>query len=61
MEALPVPRTATALSFLAPITAPTPERAAIRPRSLTIPLIKEIFSDAGPMQAIRIFLSPVVF
>ena len=56
--ALPVPRTATALSFLAPITAPTPERAAARPRSLMMPLIRDSFSEAGPMQAIRIFLSP---
>ncbi len=56
--AWPLPRTATALSFLEPMTAPTPERAAARPRSLMIPLIRDSFSEAGPMQAMRIFRSP---
>ena len=48
-----VPENTTALSFLAPITAPSPERAAMRPLSVQMPEIRERFSPAGPMQATR--------
>lgn len=34
------------------MTAPTPLRAAIRPRSLTMPAKSDLDSPAGPMQAI---------
>ena len=44
--------TATALSFFEPITAPTPERAAIRPFSFTIPASSDCCSPAGPMHEI---------
>ena len=46
------PRTATALSLLEPMTAPTPDRAAILPFSFTMPASSERFSPAGPMQEI---------
>ncbi|OPZ35038.1 MAG: hypothetical protein BWY96_02927 [Spirochaetes bacterium ADurb.BinA120] len=45
------PFTASAFRFLLPITAPRPERAAIRPASVTIPEMRESFSPALPMQA----------
>jgi hypothetical protein len=44
-----VPRVTTALTRLEPITAPRPERAAIRPWSLSTPPISESFSAAGRM------------
>ena len=46
-----LPRTATALRFLEPMTAPTPERAAARCLSLMIAAMRARFSPAGPMQA----------
>ena len=45
------PRTTSALSFFDPITAPSPERAARRPRSLTMPEMSESFSPLWPIVA----------
>ena len=45
-----------ALTFLEPITAPRPLRAASRPRSLQMPAISDIVSPPGPMQATLAFL-----
>ena len=47
------PASTTALSFLLPITAPTPLRAAMRPPSLQMPEMSERFSPAWPMQAMQ--------
>ncbi len=49
----PVPRTATAFSFLEPITAPGPPRAAARWPSFMTAAISERCSPAGPMHAAR--------
>ena len=46
----------TALTFLEPITAPTPERAAKRPCSLQMPASSESCSPAGPIEATEAFL-----
>ena len=43
--------TTTALSGFEPMTAPTPERAASRPRSFAIPAMIERPSPAGPIRA----------
>ncbi len=53
-----LPLHTTALSFLLPMTAPRPERAAMRPRSLTTPAMRDMPSPAGPMQATRAPLMP---
>ena len=53
------PASTTALSRLLPITAPTPQRAAMRPASLTIPEMSESFSPAGPMDTTRGSFFPV--
>jgi hypothetical protein len=45
-----VPRAATALRFLAPITAPTPERPAARCLSLMMQAVRARRSPAGPME-----------
>ena len=42
----------TAFKFLLPMTAPSPERAAIRALSVAMPEISESFSPAMPMEAI---------
>ncbi len=47
-----MPSRTTALSFLEPITAPRPERAASLPLSLLIPEMRESLSPAGPIVAI---------
>ena len=47
------PSTATALSFFAPMTAPTPERPAARPLSFITQAVRARFSPPGPMQATR--------
>ena len=49
-----VPRTAIALRFLLPITAPTPERPAARCKSLTIAEYKTPFSPERPIEETRI-------
>ena len=49
-----VPRTAIALRFFDPITAPTPERPAARCRSFTMPANSTPFSPARPMDDTRI-------
>jgi hypothetical protein len=46
--------TATALRSFEPMTAPTPERAARRPRSLVMPAMIERPSPAGPMRAMLV-------
>src|SRR6266511_1034725 len=46
-----VPRATIAFRRLDTITAPNPERAAIRPSSLTTPLMSDSFSPAGPITA----------
>ena len=48
-----VPRTAIALRFLEPATAPTPERPAARCRSLTMAANSTWFSPALPMLEMR--------
>ncbi|OPY06272.1 MAG: hypothetical protein A4E67_01555 [Syntrophaceae bacterium PtaB.Bin038] len=48
-----LPSRTTALRRLEPITAPSPERAAMRPRSLKTPEMRERRSPAGPMTATR--------
>ena len=48
--------TTMALSFLEPITAPTPERAASRPRSFAMPAMMLSCSPAGPISATLTFL-----
>src|SRR5450830_160012 len=45
------PHRTTALSFLDPMTAPSPERAAMRPPSLLMPAMSDRRSPAGPMHA----------
>ncbi len=55
------PPSTTAFNFFEPITAPRPDLAAILPRSLEIPDIKESFSPAGPMHATRGFLQGACF
>ncbi|MFN8558603.1 MAG: hypothetical protein U0531_15095 [Dehalococcoidia bacterium] len=52
--------TTIAFSFFEPITAPTPERAASRPRSLQTPEMSDSDSPAGPIRATEQFL-PVAF
>ncbi len=49
MGTLPSPRTATALSFFEPMTAPRPERPAAEPLCVIIAEMSESFSPAGPM------------
>ena len=49
-------RQTIALSFLEPITAPRPLRAARRPRSLQMPAMNDSVSPAGPMHAMLAFL-----
>jgi hypothetical protein len=49
-----VPRTAIAFRFLAPITAPTPERPAARCRSLITPAKRQPASPARPIEETRI-------
>lgn len=49
-----VPRTAMALRFLLPMTAPTPERPAARCRSLTTAANSTWFSPARPMPEMRV-------
>ena len=46
-----LPWTATALSFLEPMTAPSPERPAARPLLFITEAMRASFSPAGPMQA----------
>ena len=46
-----LPLTTTALSFLEPMTAPTPERPAARPLSFMMQEMRESFSPACPMDA----------
>jgi hypothetical protein len=49
----PVPRTAMALRFFEPITAPTPLRPAARCLSFMMQAKRTSFSPPGPMQATR--------
>jgi len=48
-----LPSRTTALRRLEPMTAPSPDRAAMRPRSLLMPEMSERRSPAGPMTAAR--------
>ena len=47
-----LPRTAIALSFFEPITAPIPVRPACRPKSCETQAMLTLFSPAGPIRAI---------
>src|SRR2546425_10579113 len=49
----PVPRTAIALTFFEPITAPTPERPAARDLSLMTQATRLRVSPAGPIPLMR--------
>ena len=53
-----VPRMATALRFLEPMTAPTPDRPAARCLSFMMQANRTRFSPAGPMQATRALGTP---
>ena len=54
----PVPRTAMALRFFEPMTAPTPDRPAARCRSLTMAAKRTRFSPAGPIQVTTVSCCP---
>ena len=56
-----VGRATTALSRFEPMTAPTPERAASRPRSLQTPAMSDSCSPPGPISATLIFLPSCSF
>ena len=47
------PRATTAFNFFEPITAPSPDRAAVLPWSVIIPAINDNCSPAGPIQIAR--------